>query len=107
MSVLYKFDDTNFRQAVLENDTPVLVDFTASWCAPCKRLAPIIEQLNQEWAGKVKVGHLDIDANPETPLAYGIMGVPTLILFKGGQPVERLTGFVGRERILDKLAPHL
>lgn len=107
MPPIHKFDDANFREAVLENTTPVLVDFFTVQCTPCKMLAPIVEQLNAEWNGAVKVGQLDVELNPETASAYGIMGVPTLILFKGGQPVARLTGFVSRERILQQLQPHL
>lgn len=107
MADLHHFTDGNFKTEVLESATPVLVDFTATWCGPCHMLAPIVARLNDEWNGVVKVGHLDIDANIDVTMQYSVMGVPTLILFKGGQPVERLSGFMQKERILSKLNPHL
>jgi len=107
MTDMHNFSDANFEAEVLQSATPVLVDFTAEWCPPCHALDPVVEKLNQEWAGAVKVGHLDIDANVDVTMQYSIMGVPTLILFKQGQPVERLMGFMQKERILSKLSPHL
>ncbi len=107
MPEMYHFSDDNFQTEVLDSPEPVLVDFTAEWCGPCHMLAPVVDRLNQEWAGAVKVGKLDIDENLNTTMQYGVMGVPTLMLFKGGQPVERLTGFMQRERILARLSPHL
>jgi|SRR5574342_191567 thioredoxin 1 len=107
MADMFHFTDDNFKTEVLESGQPVLVDFTAEWCGPCHMLAPIVDKLNQEWAGTVKVGHLDIDANVGITMQFGVMGVPTLILFKAGQPVERLTGYMQKERILSKLKPHL
>jgi len=107
MATMHQFSDATFRQEVLESDRPVLVDFTAEWCGPCHMLAPVVEKLNDEWNGVVKVGKLDIDVNVETTMQYGVMGVPTLILFKSGQPAERLMGFIPKERILAKLNPHL
>ena len=107
MADLQQFTGENFQLEVLQSDTPVLVDFTAEWCGPCHMLAPVVAQLNVEWNGAVKVGELDADANTELVMQYGVLGLPTLILFKNGQPVERLTGFARRERILAKLKPHL
>jgi thioredoxin len=107
MADLYQFSGDNFQLEVLQADRPVLVDFTAEWCGPCHMLAPVVAQLNLEWAGAIKVGHLDADLNTELVMQYGVLGLPTLILFKNGQPVERLTGFARRERILSKLKPHL
>src|ERR1700730_4406195 len=107
MTDLLQFTDSNFQIEVLQSTTPVLVDFTAEWCPPCHALDPVVDKLNAEWNGTVKVGHLDIDANVDVTLQYGVMGVPTLILFKDGQPVERLMGFMQKERILSKLGPHL
>ena len=107
MATMHNFTDTSFKADVLDSRMPVLVDFTAEWCGPCHMLAPVVEKLNEEWNGKVKVGKLDIDANVQTTMQYGVMGVPTLMLFKDGQPVERLTGFMPKERILAKLGPHL
>ncbi|MGH2521707.1 MAG: thioredoxin [Anaerolineales bacterium] len=107
MAILHHFTDANFKEEVLDSGQPVLVDFTAEWCGPCHMLAPVVEKLNEEWNGSVKVGKLDIDVNIDTTMAYGVMGVPTLILFKGGQPAERLMGFMPKGRILAKLRPHL
>jgi len=107
MATMHLFTDVSFKVEVLDNSQPVLVNFTADWCAPCHMLAPIVDKLNEEWNGMVKVGKLDIDANVETAMQYGIMSIPTLLLFKSGQPVERLTGFMQKERILAKLNPHL
>ena len=107
MADMHHFTDDNFQSEVLSSSAPVLVDFTAEWCGPCHMLAPVVARLNDEWDGVVKVGHLDIDANITITMQYGVMGVPTLILFKGGQPVERLSGYMARERILNKLKPHL
>jgi len=107
MATMHQFNNATFRQEVLESDRPVLVDLTAEWCGPCHMLAPVVEKLNDEWNGVVKVGKLDIDVNVETTMQYGVMGVPTLILFKSGQPAERLMGFMPKERILAKLNPHL
>ena len=89
MPELRQFTGENFQLEVLQSDTPVLVDFTAEWCAPCRMLAPVVEQLNGEWNGAVKVGHLDADIHTEMVMAYGVLSLPTLILFKNGQPVER------------------
>lgn len=107
MTTLHHFSDDTFQAEVLNSAIPVLVDFTADWCHPCKMLDPIVHKLNDEWDGAVKVGTLDIDVNVQTTMNYGILGVPTLILFKQGQPVERLQGFMNKERILSKLKHHL
>lgn len=107
MAVLHHFTDDNFQAEVLNSPAPVLVDFTAAWCAPCHMLAPVVARLNDGWNGLVKVGHLDIDANERITQAYEVLGVPTLILFKSGQPVARLTGYMTDKRILTKLEPHL
>ncbi|MBI2975471.1 MAG: thioredoxin [Chloroflexi bacterium] len=106
MSVI-NLSDATFKAEALDADAPVLVDFTAEWCGPCRQLAPIVDQLASEYAGRMSVGRLDIDANIEITTRYGVMGVPTLILFKGGQPVERWMGFVPKQRIVDKLKKHL
>jgi thioredoxin 1 len=107
MAALVDFTAENFQLEVLDSETPVLVDFTAEWCPPCKLLAPVVAQLNSEWNGAVKVGHLDADAHIGLVTQYEVLGLPTLILFKHGQPVERLTGYMRRERILAKLKPYL
>jgi thioredoxin 1 len=107
MAKPFAVTDSSFEDEVLDSGEPVLVDFWAEWCQPCKMIAPIVEQIAQEYDGKIKVAKLDTDANPNTMQAYGIMGIPTLILFKGGQAVERITGFMPKERLLDRIQPHL
>jgi len=94
-----EFSDGNFDSEVLQSDLPVLVDFTAVWCGPCKAIAPTIDALADEYAGRVKVGKMDIDHNPGTPVKYHVRAVPTLILFKGGQPVDQVMGAVNKRRI--------
>ena len=94
------FSDQNFDAEVLKSDTPVLVDFTATWCSPCKMLSPIVEKLADELAGKVKVGKLDIDNAPEITAKYGVRGVPTVMVFKGGQKVAQHVGLTTREALL-------
>jgi len=99
--------EATFQQEVLDERTRVLVDFTAVWCQPCKMLDPVVKQLAEEWSGQVKVVKLDVDDNPQLAMDYTIMGVPTLILFKGGKPVERVTGFQPKDRLQKKFLPHL
>ena len=107
MADLPKVGEANFTKEVLEAKFPVLVDFTAVWCAPCKQLDPIVTQLAQDWQGKVKIVKLDVDDNANLAMQYQVMGVPTLMLFKNGKPVERLTGYQPKQRITSKLTPHL
>ena len=85
-------NDLNFETEVLQSETPVLVDFTATWCGPCKQIAPLIDQLADEYVGKVKVVKLDIDEAPNTAVKFGVRGVPTIIVFKGGEAVARQMG---------------
>jgi thioredoxin 1 len=99
--------ESDFEEEVISSTLPVLVDFTAIWCGPCKMLEPIVNQLAQEWEGMVKVVKLDVDNNPELAMQYQVMGVPTLMLFSDGQPLERLTGYQPKQRILAKMTPHL
>jgi thioredoxin 1 len=87
-----EFSDANFNKEVLESELPVVVDFSATWCGPCHRLTPIIEELAKDYAGKVKVGKVDIDQNQETAGAYDIMNVPTVLFFKGGKRVDSVLG---------------
>ncbi len=91
-----------FDTEVLKSTVPVLVDFTAIWCGPCKMLEPVVMQLSQDWDGKVKVVKLDVDDNSNLAVQYGVMGVPTLILFVNGNPVQRLSGYQPKERIISK-----
>ncbi len=102
-----KLNESMFQREVLESNAPVLVDFTAVWCQPCKMLDPIVRQLAEEWNTKLRVFKLDVDDNPQLAMDYTVMGVPTLILFKGGQPVERITGFQQKDRLQKKFLPHL
>ena len=96
-----------FEQDVLNSEKPVLVDFWAEWCAPCKMIAPIVDELSVEYAEKLRVAKLDTDANPILLDQYGVMGIPTLILFKGGEPVMRSTGFRSKDDLVNKIIPHL
>ena len=107
MADIEKVAEGAFKQEVLESTTPVLVDFTAVWCQPCKMLDPIIKQLATDWDGKVKFLKLDVDDSPQIAMDYQVMGVPTLMLFKDGQPVERVTGYQPKDRLQNKFAPHL
>ncbi len=105
MVELNKINDNSFKNEVLEAPVPVLVDFTAVWCNPCKMLDPIVKQLAQDWAGKVKVVKLDVDEDPDIAMEYQVMGVPTLMLFVNGEPKQRITGYQPKDRIVEKLVP--
>ncbi len=107
MSKPFAVTDATFESEVLDASTPVLVDFWADWCAPCKMIAPIVDELASEYDGKLVVAKLDADENPNTMQAFGVMGIPTLILFKDGRAVERITGYMPKEKLVEKIAPHL
>jgi thioredoxin 1 len=107
MNEMLEVTSDNFISEVLEEKTPVLVDFGAVWCAPCKRLDPIVIELAGEWGDKVKVVHVDVDNNPDIAMDHGVMGVPTLILFKEGEVVERVTGFKPKKKLADTFGKHL
>ena len=99
--------EQEFETEVLKSSLPVLVDFTAVWCGPCKMVDPIIKQLAAEWDGKVKVLKCDADQNPNVLMNYGIMGIPTIMLFKNGQMVERVTGYQPKDKLVEKMRAHL
>ncbi len=99
--------DETFNQEVLKSDTPTLVDFWAVWCGPCRMVAPVVDEIAREQAGKLKVMKLDVDENQNTAMVYGVMSIPTLILFKNGQPVERIVGFRPKGDMEKKILPHL
>ena len=99
--------DTNFQTEVLTSDKPVLVDFWAVWCGPCKMIAPIVEEIAKEYDGKLKVTKMDVDSNPRTAMQYGIRSIPTLMIFKGGQVVEQIIGAVPKRHLVDKVTQHL
>jgi thioredoxin 1 len=107
MAEIVQLNEGDFQIEVLEASLPVLVDFTAPWCAPCKMLDPVVEQLAVDWQDKVKFVRLDVDDHPLLAMDYQVMGVPTLMLFKNGKPVERLTGFQPKDRLVKKFLPFL
>jgi thioredoxin 1 len=99
--------DTNFEDEVGQSSVPVLVDFWAVWCGPCRMVAPVVEEIANEQSGKLKVAKVDVDANPNTAQQYGIMSIPTLMVFKNGQPVERIVGFMPKPQLMRRIEPHL
>lgn len=103
----FDVNTADWQTQVLESETPVLVDFWAEWCGPCKMIAPIVDELAEEYEGKLRVAKLDADTNQEVMMNYGVMGIPTLILFKNGEAVERITGFKPKDKILGKIQAHL
>ena len=107
MSTPIHVTDDSFEQEVIQADLPTVVDFWAVWCAPCRRIAPILEEMAAEYDGQLKVTKLNVDENPATASKYGIMSIPTLLVFKGGKPVERIVGYMPKERLMDKIRPHM
>ena len=107
MSEINHINEDTFQSEVLEASQPVMVDFTAVWCGPCKMLEPVVKELAAEWEGKAKVVKLDVDNNANVAMQYQVMGVPTLMLFVEGEPKERLTGFQPKRRIKKKFSAYI
>ncbi len=97
------FTDANFDAEVIKSDLPVVVDFWAAWCGPCRMIAPIIEELSGEYEGKIKVGKLDVDDNQQTAIKYGVRSIPTVLFLKGGQVKETIIGAVPKSMFVEKL----
>ncbi len=96
---VFEVNDANFEQEVLQSEQPVLVDFWAAWCGPCKALAPIVDEVATEYSGRLKVMKMDVDRNSATPMRYGIRGIPALLLFKGGKVADQIVGYVPKDTI--------
>lgn len=106
-TAILEVTDANFDQEVLKSDQPVLIDFWAVWCGPCKALSPIVDEVAQSYAGRVKVAKMNVDQNQGTPGRYGIRGIPTLLIFKGGQVKEQIVGYVPKETIEKAIDKHM
>ena len=102
-----EINETNFEQEVLKASLPVLIDFWAVWCGPCKMIAPIVEELAMEYDGKLKIGKVDVDSLQQIAMQYGIRSIPTLLVFKGGKVVEQIVGAAPKKSLIDKLSKHL
>ncbi len=107
MSNVIELNDSNFNDEVVKSDLPVLVDFWAEWCGPCKMIAPSVEKISEEYSDKLKVGKLDVDSNPNISSTFGIRSIPTLLIFKNGSPVDQIVGAVSKEVISAKVDSHI
>ena len=107
MSNVIQLNDSTFDDEVMKSDLPVLVDFWAEWCGPCKMIAPSVEKISEEYSDKLKVGKLDVDSNPNISSTFGIRSIPTLLIFKNGSPVDQIVGAVSKEVISAKVDSHI
>ncbi len=107
MSSFVNINDSTFDQEVLKSKVPVLVEFGAVWCGPCRQMEPVLEQLANEWNGKVRLAKIDVDESVQLTMQFQVMSVPTLILFKNGEPCQRLSGKQPRDRLVEKFSPYL
>lgn len=106
MAEIVNVNEGTFQKEVLNTEQPVLVDFSAVWCQPCKMLDPVVKELAGEWEGKVKVVKIDADENPNLVMKYGVMGIPTLLFIKDGEVKERVTGFMPKEKLIARFSLH-
>jgi thioredoxin 1 len=104
MANVHEVSDTTFDSEVLQSATPVLIDFWAPWCAPCRAIAPVVEELAGEYAGKLKVVKINVDDNPQTPSKYGVRGIPNLLIIQGGQVKDQIVGAVAKKRLVDAIS---
>jgi len=101
------FTDANFKKEALESDLPVMVDFWAAWCGPCKMIAPYVEEMTKEYAGKMKIGKIDVDSNPKIATQYGVMSIPTIIFLKKGKVMDQLVGAISKLDLKRKIEENL
>jgi len=104
---VHEFTDANFEAEVLKSDIPVLVDFWATWCGPCRAIAPVVEDIAREYGGKLKVGKVDTDSNQKYASLLGITSIPAVFIFKGGEVVERIVGARPKAAFISAIAPHI
>ena len=107
MAKPFEITDATFEAEALQATEPTLIDFWAAWCGPCRMVGPAVEAIAEEYDGKLRVGKMDVDANPDTPRRLGIMGIPTLILFKNGAEVTRIVGYRPKDAMAEELLPHI